>query len=190
MANVKTIIETARNTRNERGIAYLAAKDVAVLIRAALKKAFPAVKFSVRSDSNSMTVCWTDGPRSGQVLDICRQFTFGGFDGSIDLEYMSRNWLLPSGEMAAAESRGTSGSMGYVKGYATDCPEPGAVLVDSNVKYISPVRELSAEYTADLRKRTVARYGINDNGAESWRLYHDGETLDYWMRRTEELATA
>jgi len=58
------------------------------------------------------------------------------------------------------------------------------------VKYISPVRELSAEYTADLRKRAVQRYGINDNGAESWRLYHDGETLDYWMRRTEELATA
>ncbi|MFN9292174.1 MAG: LPD29 domain-containing protein, partial [Planctomyces sp.] len=50
MANVKTIIETARKSRNERGIAYLAAKDVAVLIRAALKKAFPVVKFSVRSD--------------------------------------------------------------------------------------------------------------------------------------------
>ena len=190
MANVKTIIETARNNRDSRGIAYLAAKDVAVLIRSALKEAFPGVKFSVRSDCNSMRVCWTDGPRGGQVMDILSQFQFGGFDGSIDMAYSSRNWLLPSGKMTKAESYGTRGSMGYVQGYATDCPEPGAILVDSNVKYMSPSREMSAEYTADLRKRAVERYGINDNGGESWKVYHDGENLDYWMRRTEELATA
>jgi hypothetical protein len=186
MARVKSIIETARNSRDDRGVARLAAKDVAVLIRSALKTAFPSVKFSVRSHSNSMTVSWTDGPRRSVVEQILCQFSFGGFDGSIDMAYSSRNWLLPSGAMAPAESRGTCDSRGYVKGYATDCPEPGAILVDSSVKYMSTNREMSQEYEAELRRRTVERYGINDNGGVSWKLYHDGETLAHWMQRAEE----
>ena len=186
MATVKTIIETARNSRNENGVAYLAAKDVAVLVRAALKKAFPKVKFSVRSDYSAIDVFWTDGPRCREVSEIIGQFSFGGFDGSIDMAYSSRNWLLPSGEMEPAESRGTCGSMGYVQGYATDCPKAGAVLVGSSVKYVHTHRDMSPEYTERLRKRTVEHYGIKDSGESSWRVCHNGESLDFWMDRLEK----
>ena len=186
MATVKTIIETARNSRNENGVAYLAAKDVAVLVRAALKKAFPGVKFSVRSDYNGIDVSWVDGPRCREVSEIIGQFSFGGFDGSIDMAYSSRNWLLPSGEMTPAESRGTCGSMGRVEGYATDCPKAGAVLVGSSVKYMGTHRDMSPEYTEKLRKRTVEHYGITDNGDSIWRTYHNGESLGFWMDRLEK----
>jgi hypothetical protein len=175
MATVKSIIETARNNRNENGVAYLAAKDVAVLVRAALKKAFPGVKFGVRSDYSGIDVSWVDGPVSSEVSGVIGQFSFGGFDGSIDMAYSSRNWLLPSGEMTPAESRGTCGSMGCVEGYATDCPEAGSVLVGSGVKYMGTHRDMSAEYFEKLRKRTVEHYGIKDNGESSWRVYHNGD---------------
>ena len=186
MATIKSIIETARNSRNENGVAYLAAKDVAVLVRAALKKAFPGVKFSVRSDYSGIDVSWVDGPRSGEVSEIIDQFSFGGFDGSIDMTYSSRNWLLPSGEMVPAESQGTCGSMGRVRGYVTDCPQAGAVLVGSGVKYMGTHRDMSPEYTEKLRKRTVEHYGIKDSGESSWRVYHNGESLDFWMDRLEK----
>ena len=186
MANVKTIIETARNSRNENGVAYLAAKDVAVLVRAALKKAFPKVKFSVRSDYNKVAVSWIDGPRCREVREIIDQFSFGGFDGSIDMAYSSRNWLLPSGEMETAESIGTCGSMGYVEGYATDFPKAGAVLVGSSVKYMSTNRDMSPEYSENLRKRTVEYYGIKDDGNSIWRIHHNGESLGFWMDRLEK----
>ena len=186
MATVKTIIETARNSRNENGVAYLAAKDVAVLVRAALKKAFPGVKFSVRSDYSGIDVSWVDGPRCREVNEIIGQFSFGGFDGSIDMAYSSRNWLLPSGEMAPAESHGTCGSMGCIQGYATDCPEAGAVLVGSSVKYMSTNRDMSPVYAENLRKRTVEHYGIKDDGNSIWRIYHNGESLGFWMDRLEK----
>ena len=186
MATVKSIIETARNNRNENGVAYLAAKDVAVLVRAALKKAFPGYKFSVRSDYSGIDVSWVDGPACSAVSAIIGQFSFGGFDGSIDMAYSSRNWLLPSGEMTPAESHGTCGSRGCVQGYATDCPEAGAVLVGSSVKYMSTHRDMSAEYSEKLRKRTVEHYGIKDNGESIWRLYHNGESLGFWMDRLEK----
>jgi DNA-binding CsgD family transcriptional regulator len=57
----------------------LDAKELAALVRKALKQSFPGVKFSVRTDRYSMgssvNVSWTDGPTSNQVdeiLDIYR----------------------------------------------------------------------------------------------------------------------
>jgi Large polyvalent protein associated domain 29 len=50
---------------------YLSCADTAKLIRAALKKTFLRVKFSVRSKTYSggasVTVHWTDGPTAKQV---------------------------------------------------------------------------------------------------------------------------
>ena len=49
-------------------------KELAGLIRKALKQSFPGVKFSVRSDRYSMgssvNVSWTDGPTNKQVNDV------------------------------------------------------------------------------------------------------------------------
>jgi hypothetical protein len=188
MASAASIYETARNNRDERGVAYVAGKDVAVLIRAALKKAFPAVKFGVRMDGrNCVRVSWTDGPRYKDVSKVVEQFTFGGFDGSIDMDYSSRNWLLPTGEMVPAASFGTTGSGGYVKGYATDCPQPGAVLVNSSVKYTSYDRDMSPEFESELRRKAAAEYGITDQPElPAWQVRCNGQDLTYYMQQTEE----
>ena len=57
-------------------------------IRTELKRAFPAVKFSVRSDSfsmgNSVDISWTDGPTSKQVEAITNKYESGTFDGMTD----------------------------------------------------------------------------------------------------------
>jgi len=64
--------------------AALAAKA----IRQELKKAFPAVKFSVRSENFSMgdsvDISWTDGPATADVEAITDKYQYGTFDGMTD----------------------------------------------------------------------------------------------------------
>ena len=69
-------------------------------IRQDLKKAFPSVKFRVRSDSfsmgNSVDVSWTDGPTRSDVDRIIGRYQYGHFDGMQDLyEYSNRRDDLP-----------------------------------------------------------------------------------------------
>ena len=70
----------------------LAAKN----IRTELKKAFPGVKFSVRSESysggDSIHVYWTDGPTADEVSKITDRYERGKFDGMNDIyEYNDDN---------------------------------------------------------------------------------------------------
>ena len=55
---------------------YLSVADTAKLVRSALKKAFPGVKFSVRSTSysggSSVRVGWTDGPQTAEVDKVAQ----------------------------------------------------------------------------------------------------------------------
>ncbi|MBU2177668.1 MAG: hypothetical protein KJ556_21460 [Gammaproteobacteria bacterium] len=64
---------------------YISVTDTAKLIRPALAKQFPGVKFSVRSQSYSggasIHVNWTDGPRSREVDQIIKGFEGTSFDG-------------------------------------------------------------------------------------------------------------
>lgn len=54
-------------------------------IRKELKKAFPAVKFSVRKERyGSVLVSWTDGPTVARVEAITDRYVEGHFDGSDD----------------------------------------------------------------------------------------------------------
>ena len=69
-------------------------------IRQDLKKAFPGVKFRVRSSSfsmgNSVDVDWTDGPTRSEVDRIIGRYQYGHFDGMQDLyEYSNRRDDLP-----------------------------------------------------------------------------------------------
>lgn len=69
-------------------------------IRQDLKKAFPGVKFRVRSSSfsmgNSVDVDWTDGPTRSEVNRIIGRYQYGHFDGMQDLyEYSNRRNDLP-----------------------------------------------------------------------------------------------
>src|SRR3954468_22279025 len=75
---------------------FISVAETAKLIRAALKKAFPTVKFAVRSKKYaggaSINVSWTDGPTAKQVEAITGQFQSAGFDGSIDFGYSVSHW--------------------------------------------------------------------------------------------------
>ena len=53
-------------------------------IRRELKRAYPKVKFCVRSDYNSVGIKWTDGPTVAKVDEIAGKYEAGHFDGSDD----------------------------------------------------------------------------------------------------------
>lgn len=61
--------------------------ETAKLIRAALKAAFPATKFSVRCSRSggSTGIYWTDGPTTKQVQAVSGEFESQGFDGMQDM---------------------------------------------------------------------------------------------------------
>lgn len=63
-------------------------KDVAKIMRAELKKAFPGFKFSVKTSSYSMgshvEISYTDGPSPAAVEEVVGKFHSKTFDGSDD----------------------------------------------------------------------------------------------------------
>jgi hypothetical protein len=67
---------------------YIPITEVAVMVRTALKKAFPTTKFSVRSKSYSggchIDVRWDDGPPPRRVHKVTDYFSGTGFDGMTD----------------------------------------------------------------------------------------------------------
>lgn len=71
-----------------RDVVSYSTKETAVFIRAALKAAFPSVKFSVKihlySMGSSIYVRWTDGPTLPEVDRVVDAFTSKTFDGSDD----------------------------------------------------------------------------------------------------------
>lgn len=66
---------------------YVTQAETNKMIRAALRDAFPGVKFSVTgSGGNATNVRWVDGPDEKRVEDIARRFEGKSFDGMQDLE--------------------------------------------------------------------------------------------------------
>lgn len=69
---------------------YIDAADVAKLIRAAIKEAFPTVKFAVRtskySGGASIDVNYEDGPPLAAVEAITKRYAGSYFDGMIDYQ--------------------------------------------------------------------------------------------------------
>lgn len=69
---------------------YLSVVETAKLLRAALNKAFPGVKFSVRSESYaggaSINVSYVDGPFEPAVKVVTDLYSGATFDGMIDLK--------------------------------------------------------------------------------------------------------
>jgi Large polyvalent protein associated domain 29 len=129
----------------------LSAADTAKLVRAALKRAFPDAKFSVRSDRNSINVRWTDGPSRRAVEAVADAYRGGGFDGMIDMAYDISSWLLPDGSAALAYSPGTQGSMGTVpKVGMTPRPHPDARLVRFGARYVFCTRSVSPALEARI----------------------------------------
>jgi hypothetical protein len=65
-------------------------KLVASNLRIELKAAFPGVKFSIRSDYNSVRVAWVDGPTTDEVKAFTGKYEAGHFDGMDDSYHYSR----------------------------------------------------------------------------------------------------
>lgn len=151
-----------RHRRDSHGLSWIDTATISRMIRERLKVEFPGTKFSVRKTGyDSVSVSWNDGPFSERVEEITSEYIFGGFDGMIDLAYSKDRWLHPDGKMSLAHTAGTEGSMGSVASSATDCPEPGAVMVRNGPKYVFCSRELSLEYALRLAVEVANYYGID-----------------------------
>lgn len=109
---------------------YLTCAETAKLVRAALKRAFPGVKFRVRSSvyagGAAIDVGWIDGPRSEAVERVAGAFAGADFDGMVDLKTYSQHWLNPDGTVTTAYA-GAGGST--LPEYIGDAPGPNARLV-------------------------------------------------------------
>jgi len=76
---------------------YISTTETAKIIRQELAKAFPGIKFSVKSKSysggSSVSVGWTDGPTPKMVEKVAGQFSGASFDPMIDLKsYHHSEW--------------------------------------------------------------------------------------------------
>lgn len=139
---------------------YLSVTDTAKLVRAALKKAFPAVKFSVRSRSYSggasIDVGWTDGPTKKEVDAVIDGFSGSGFDGMQDLKYSYSHWLLPDGTTVVAQSFHNLDG-----GVRNEKPHPDATLVHFGADFIFANRSLSPALMKAAAADYFAAFGLD-----------------------------
>ena len=78
--------------------------ESSALLKATLRKAFLATKFSVRlsrgTGYGNCYVSWSDGPTARRVDAILADFEGKGFDGSTDSSYY-KHAIMPNGERSA-----------------------------------------------------------------------------------------
>lgn len=126
---------------------FVSCKETAKLIRAALQKAFPRIKFSVRchqySGGASINIEWTDGPTARMVEAVTDAYAGGGFDGMIDMAYSKYSWLSPDGSAVRAKIKGTTGSAGSVESEQYMQPSFRARLVRFGADYVFTKRKYS-----------------------------------------------
>ena len=143
---------------------YLSCAETATLIRAQLKKHFPATKFSVRSSTYSMgasiRIRWTDGPTTKKVDEIVQVFGGADFDGMIDLKTYVQTWLLPDGSASHGKSHGTEGSHGSQAAYNHPAPCEGARLVHFGADYIFTERSYSEKSMLKAVLTVHDKYGL------------------------------
>ena len=190
---IAKIYNELRDSRDEAGEAIIENKTVAKIIRVKLREAFPGAKFTVRcSKGDAVNISWDNGP-SGEAVDaIVGGYSFGGFDGMIDMAYSSKNWLLPNGDISHAACEGTAGSMGVVSDSATDCPEPGAIVVKYGPKYVFTHRNVTQEVMMAAVMRTLIKHGQQwDHSSSLWRQrLNNGEYVVDVIRQSGELEKA
>lgn len=101
---------------------YISCANTAKLVRAALKRAFPATRFRVRSHTYaggaSIDLDYTGGPCSRFVKQVAQQYEGARFDGMVDLKTYTRHYLLPDGSVRISSYHpdGISGQVGVVQG--------------------------------------------------------------------------
>lgn len=166
---------------------YVSAKDTAKLVRKALKRDFPGVKFSVRTeDGTAINIRWTDGPLQRHVDSTVAPYKGGGFDGMIDLEYYQTAWLMPDGSVSFAETQGTEGSRGYVAADMAAPPHKDAQLVQFGATYIFTERRHSKPFIEEVIRRVVDRWVDDGQGGPEVKIsefdgtaYMDGDRVTH-----------
>jgi len=165
---------------------YLSCAETAKLVRTALKKNFPGVTFSVRSDvysgGASIDVSWVLGPTTKEVDAIAGQYESADFDGSIDMETHYDHWLLPDGSAIIKHGPGTQGSMGYIP--AVDNPMPnGAIPVSFGAHYVQCQRRFADHWEDEttlinqVAMDMCKLHGIARNGPNlTTHLFGSGDT--------------
>lgn len=163
---------------------YYGVAETAKLVRVALKKNFPGVKFSVRSQSysggSSIDIRWVLGPTTKEVDAIACQYESADFDGSIDMETHKDHWLLPDGSAMVRDAQGTQGSMGYIPPEHNPMPE-GAVPVQFGAHYVQCQRQLTEDWRneMELRERVAkdmcALQHVEWIGAQTIHLFGNGD---------------
>ncbi len=136
---------------------YLSCAATAKLVRVALKKAFPGIKFSVRSEiyagGASMRVGWIDGPLCSQVDAVVSPYKGADFDGMIDMKISKRAWLMPDGSAVLASSPGTQGSMGTIPSEVGLKPSN----LSRQVRFGSDFIFTERTFSVGLRERALAK---------------------------------
>jgi hypothetical protein len=131
---------------------YLSCAETAKLVRTALKKNFPGVKFSVRSSvysgGASIDVSWVLGPTAKEVDAVAGQYESADFDGSIDMETRYDHWLLPDGSVIIKHGPGTEGSMGYIPAVSNPMPD-GAIPVSFGAHYVQCQRRYADRWEGE-----------------------------------------
>lgn len=78
-----------RKAKEKANPTHSTAANCAQAIREELKKYFPGVKFTVRSENfsmgNSVNIGWIDGPTADQVTDHTSKYQYGHFNGMEDI---------------------------------------------------------------------------------------------------------
>lgn len=142
---------------------YITCKETAKLARAALKKAFAGVKFSVRSDNSSLRIEWMDGPTVKQIDAVVQCYGGGRFDGMIDMAYDVSSWLMPDGSAIVARNPGSACSRGVDAGCNNAKPHPDAKEVRFGARYIFTERLISPTLKMEALARVCTDYVVPDN---------------------------
>jgi len=147
--------------------------EQAKLVRAALRRAFPGVRFRVRihrySGGSSVDVRWTDGPTWRAVKAVTDPYDGQRFDGMVDLGYSVRSWLSPDGSARLAHDPGSGGSRGSNPERFGD-PRPGDRLVHFS-GMVSTQRELSPQARGRVLAWAERRMSPMDAEAFAWRIF-------------------
>ena len=153
---------------------YISCADTAKLIRAALKRNWPNVKFSVRSRTYSMgasiDVSWTDGPAAPLVNKVVEPYAGASFDAMQDLKE-SRYAVLYA-----------NGTLGSNKPNPCGLPlPPGARLVRFGADFVFTHRRLSIELASRAVASAKRRWAKADDlavVADNAGAYFTGQAFD------------
>lgn len=174
--------------RTHRPTRYLSCAETAKLVRAALKGAFPGVKFSVRSSvyagGASIDVKWTDGPRTRDVETVAKPYAGGRFDGMIDMAYHVQHYLRADGTVMIAHNPGSQGSMGLDPG---EDNRDLAIVMPDDVEQVS----LGADFvfcTREISDRDAKREQALAYIREHCVLENDGR--QFGNRWIDDIATS